>query len=108
MDFIYTSLIIQATTTIGYDYSGNANEFTRHDVQVSDSVPDTPTNAISVMMSGLNKNSGLSHGNLQFYEWNASSAALAACHASMDVSNTGEIGNGKPDGEVIHLQDASL
>ena len=55
-----------STTTIGYDKSGNANNFSPHDVQVSDSVPDTPTNDFC-MMSGLNKNSGLSHGNLQFY-----------------------------------------
>ena len=29
-----------STTTMGYDYSGNANHFSPHDVQVSDSVPD--------------------------------------------------------------------
>ena len=78
-----------STTTIGYDYSGNANHFTPHDVQVSDSVPDSPTNDFC-MMSGLNKNSGLSHGNLQFYKWNDSSAALVACQASMDIPNTGK------------------
>ena len=42
------------------------------------------------MMSGLNKNSGLSHGNLQFYKWNDSSAALVTCQASMDIPNTGK------------------
>ena len=78
-----------STTTIGYDKSGNANHFTPHDVQVSDSVPDTPTNDFC-MMSGLNKNSGLSHGNLQFYKWNDSGAALVACQASMDIPNTGK------------------
>ena len=77
------------TTTIGYDKSGNANNFSPHDVQVSDSVPDTPTNDFC-MMSGLNKNSGLSHGNLQFYKWNDSGAALVCCQASMDIPNTGK------------------
>ena len=78
-----------STTTIGYDKSGNANHFSPHDVQVSDSVPDSPTNDFC-MMSGLNKNSGLSHGNLQFYKWNDSSAALVTCQASMDIPNTGK------------------
>ena len=78
-----------STTTIGYDKSGNTNHFTPHDVQVSDSVPDTPTNDFC-MMSGLNKNSGLSHGNLQFYKWNDSGAALVTCQASMDIPNTGK------------------
>ena len=78
-----------STTTIGYDYSGNANHFTPHDVVVGDSVPDSPTNDFC-MMSGLNKNSGLSHGNLQFYKWNDSSAALVACQATMDIPNTGK------------------
>ena len=50
-----------STTTIGYDKSGNANHFSPHDVQVSDSVPDSPTNDFCIM-SGLNKNTGLSHG----------------------------------------------
>ena len=77
------------TTTIGYDYSGNANHFSPHDVQVSDSVPDSPTNDFC-MMSGLNKNSGLSHGNLQFYKWDDSNAALVFCQASMDLPNTGK------------------
>ena len=76
-------------TTIGYDYSGNANHFSPHDVVVSDSVPDSPTNDFCIM-SGLNKNTGLSHGNLQFYKWNDSSAALVACQASMDIPNTGK------------------
>ena len=78
-----------STTTIGYDKSGNANHFSPHDVQVSDSVPDSPTNDFC-MMSGLNKNTGLSHGNLQFYKWNDSSAALVTCQASMDIPNTGK------------------
>ena len=78
-----------STTTIGYDYSGNANHFSPHDVVVGDSVPDSPTNDFC-MMSGLNKNSGLSHGNLQFYKWNDSSAALVACQATMDIPNTGK------------------
>ena len=78
-----------STTTIGYDKSGNANHFTPHDVNYSDSVPDSPTNDFC-MMSGLNKNSGLSHGNLQFYKWNDSSAALVACQATMDIPNTGK------------------
>jgi len=76
-------------TTIGYDYSGNANHFTPHDVQVSDSVPDSPTNDFC-MMTGLNGNYGLSHGNLRFWKWNDSSAALVACQASMDIPNTGK------------------
>ncbi len=76
-------------TTIGYDYSGNANHFTPHDVQVSDSVPDSPTNDFC-MMTGLNGNYGLSHGNLQFWKWDDSSAALVACQASMDIPNTGK------------------
>ena len=78
-----------STTTIGYDKSGKANHFTPHDVQVSDSVPDSPTNDFC-MMSGLNKNSGLSHGNLQFYKWDDSSAALVTCQATMDIPNTGK------------------
>ena len=78
-----------STTTIGYDYSGNANHFTPHDVVVGDSVPDSPTNDFCIM-SGLNKNTGLSHGNLQFYKWNDSSAALVACQATMDIPNTGK------------------
>ena len=76
-------------TTIGYDYSGNANHFSPHDVVVGDSVPDSPTNDFC-MMSGLNKNSGLSHGNLQFYKWDDSNAALVFCQASMDLPNTGK------------------
>ena len=78
-----------STTTIGYDYSGNANHFSPHDVQVSDSVPDSPTNDFC-MMTGLNGNYGLSHGNLQFWKWNDSSAALVVCQASMDIPNTGK------------------
>ena len=78
-----------STTTIGYDKSGNANHFSPHDVQVSDSVPDSPTNDFC-MMSGLNKNTGLSHGNLQFYKWDDSSAALVFCQATMDIPNTGK------------------
>ena len=74
---------------MGYDYSGNANHFSPHDVVVGDSVPDSPTNDFC-MMSGLNKNSGLSHGNLQFYKWDDSSAALVACQATMDIPNTGK------------------
>ena len=76
-------------TTIGYDYSGNANHFTPHDVVVGDSVPDSPTNDFC-MMTGLNGNYGLSHGNLRFWKWNDSSAALVACQASMDIPNTGK------------------
>ena len=75
--------------TIGYDYSGNANHFTPHDVQVSDSVPDSPTNDFC-MMSGLNKNTGLSHGNLRFWKWDDSNAALVTCQATMDIPNTGK------------------
>ena len=78
-----------STTTIGYDKSGNANHFSPHDVQVSDSVPDSPTNNFC-MMTGLNGNYGLSHGNLQFWKWDDSSAALVACQASMDIPNTGK------------------
>ena len=78
-----------STTTIGYDKSGNANHFSPHDVQVSDSVPDSPTNDFCIM-TGLNKNTGLSRGNLQFYKWNDSSAALVTCQASMDIPNTGK------------------
>ena len=41
-------------------------------------------------MSGLNKNSGLTRGNLRFYKWNDSSAALVVCQATMDIPNTGK------------------
>ena len=78
-----------STTTIGYDKSGNANHFSPHDVNYSDSVPDSPTNDFC-MMSGLNKNTGLTRGNLRFYKWNDSSAALVFCQASMDIPNTGK------------------
>ena len=78
-----------STTTIGYDKSGNANHFSPHDVQVSDSVPDSPTNNFC-MMTGLNGNYGLSHGNLQFWKWDDSNAALVVCQASMDIPNTGK------------------
>ena len=78
-----------STTTIGYDKSGNANHFSPHDVNYSDSVPDSPTNDFC-MMSGLNKNTGLTRGNLRFYKWNDSSAALVTCQASMDIPNTGK------------------
>ena len=40
-------------TTIGYDKSGNANNFTPHDVVVSDVVEDSPTNNWCILSSFL-------------------------------------------------------
>ena len=37
-----------STTTIGYDKSGNGNHWTTHNIQVNDSVPDSPSNNFAV------------------------------------------------------------
>jgi len=37
-----------STTTIGYDKSGNGNHWTTHNIEVNDSVPDSPTNNFAV------------------------------------------------------------
>ena len=34
----------ESATTLGYDKSGNGNHWTIHNIEVNDSVPDTPTN----------------------------------------------------------------
>ena len=34
----------ESTTTLGYDKSGNGNHWTTHNIEVNDSVPDSPTN----------------------------------------------------------------
>ena len=77
-----------SVAAFGKDTSGNGNDFTSTNFEISDNVPDSPTNNFA-LMSRSNGMTGVTNAGLRFQSFNDSGGAQVACQSDMLIPKTG-------------------